>query len=225
MSIKLTILALGACLAAACSPFAPRADNSKFFILTPLPSQVVPAARTAPASPAQMAIGVGPIDFPEYLRRQQVVTRSSPNKLELSEEQRWAEPLDKNFTRVLCENLTQLLDAQRVEKYPWSRKNPVDYQVTIDVQRFETSADGQAYLVARWAIKEGQTGKDLYRSQTSTSESVNGGESGASAALSNNLALLSRDIASRLTDLRQTRIRSANARQSPAGNGVFTHMD
>jgi uncharacterized lipoprotein YmbA len=225
MNTKLTIIVFVACLAAACSPFAPRPDNSRFFILTPLAGQAEPGAKTAPASSTQMAIGVGPIDFPDYLRRQQVVTRSSPNKLELSEEHRWAEPLDRNFTRVLCENLAQLPDVQRVEKYPWSHKNPVDYQVAIDVQRFETSADGQAYLVARWAIKEGESGKDLYRSQTSATKSVGAGESGPSAALSDDLAVLSRDIMTHLADLQQTRIRSANAKQVAPGNAILTHVD
>jgi uncharacterized lipoprotein YmbA len=210
MNIKPAILTV-AILAAGCSILEPRPDNSRFFILTPIADGVTPVALSVPAASIPTSIGVGPIEFPDYLRRQQVVTRSAPNKLELSEESRWAEPLDKNFTRVLCENMAELLNVQRIEKYPWPRKYPVDYQVTIEVQRFETTTDRQAHLLARWAIKEGPSGRDLYRSQTSATEPVGTEESAASAALSRGLAVLSRDIASHLTELQQARIRSAAA--------------
>ena len=95
---------------------------------------------------ARLTVGVGPVDFPDYLRRLAVVTRVTPNRIELSDEKRWAEPLDKNFTRVLSENLATLLNTQRIEKYPWPLTSKVDYQVEIDVQRFETLGDGQTQL-------------------------------------------------------------------------------
>src|SRR5271167_596118 len=80
-------------------------------------------------SAQQLSIGVGPIDFPDYLRRQEVVTRTAPNRIDVSQANRWAGPIDKNFTRVLSENLAALLSTQRVENYPWSRSTLVDYQV------------------------------------------------------------------------------------------------
>jgi hypothetical protein len=49
----------------------------------------------------------------------------------------------------------------RIEKYPWSSRNLVNYQVTIYAMRFETESAGQARLVARWIIKDGASGKDL----------------------------------------------------------------
>ena len=65
---------------------------------------------------------MGPVDFPDYFRRLPVVTRVAPNRIELSDEKRWAEPLDKNFIRVLSENLATLLNTYRIEKYPWAMK-------------------------------------------------------------------------------------------------------
>lgn len=197
MNIRRSIFVLGACIAAGCSLLEPRPDNSRFFILTPISHEVTTAAPAVPAG-RQISVGVGPIEFPVYLRRPQMVTRSAPNKIELSEEKRWAEPLDKNFMRVLCGNLTELVNAGRIEKYPWPKKNPVDYQVTVDLERFEISTDGRAYLIARWTIKNGQSSKDLYQSVTTATESVGEGESGPSAALSKDLAVLSADIAAGL---------------------------
>ena len=206
-SLKAALIALGACaIAAGCSPLAPQPDRSKFFILTPLANGSASASTPAGATTnAPLTIGVGPIDFPDYLRRLEVVTRKSPNELDLSAEKRWGEPLDKNFARVFSENISRLLNTQQIEKYPWPVRTRVDYQITIDVQRFETTADGQSQLIARWIIKDGATGKDLYASETTASAPVGPGETGASAALSRDLATLSSQVAAQVIQLRQNR--------------------
>jgi uncharacterized lipoprotein YmbA len=149
---------------------------------------------------------VGPVDFPDYLRRLPVVTRVAPNRIELSDEKRWAEPLDKNFIRVLSENLSTLLNTYRIEKYPWPLKTKVDYRIEVDVQRFETNSEGQTQLIASWIIRDGMGGKILYASETTTGSPAGTDEASASAALSSDLAALSREIASRITDINQHHI-------------------
>ena len=200
-NLKTVFLALSACLVSAgCSPLAPQPDHSKFFILSPL-SDGTASAATSMSATQSLTIGVGPIEFPDYLRRLEVVTRTSANELALSPEKRWGEPLDRNFARVLSENLSRLLNTQQLESYPWPRKTEVDFQVAVNVLRFETSSDGQSQLIARWVIKDGRTGKDLASSETSASAPVGSGEAAASAALSSDLAILSRDIAAHITAL------------------------
>ena len=207
MNLKTKLIAFGACaMAAGCSVLSPQPDRSKFFILTPVSDSAGMAAKPASTSPdSQLTIGVGPVGFPDYLRRLAVVTRVAPNRIDLSDEQRWAEPLDKNFTRVLSENLATLLDTQRIEKYPWALRTKVDYQIEIDVQRFETTSDGQAQLIASWIIRDGQSSKILYASQTTAGAPAGADEVSASSALSSDLATLSKEIASRVTHLNQHR--------------------
>jgi uncharacterized lipoprotein YmbA len=207
MNINATLIALGACaIAAGCSVLSPQPDQSKFFILTPVSDSAGMAARPASASPdSQLTIGVGPVGFPDYLRRLAVVTRVAPNRIDLSDEKRWAEPLDKNFTRVLSENLATLLNTQRVEKYPWALRTRVDYQIEIDVQRFETTSDGQSQLIASWIIRDGPSSKILYASQTTADAPAGPDEASASSALSSDLATMSKEIASRVTELSQRR--------------------
>lgn len=172
-------------------------------LLTALADGPAPVSTPAAAtSNTSLTIGIGPIDFPDYLRRLEVVTRASPNQLDLSAEKRWGEPLDKNFARVFSENISRLLNTQRIEKYPWPVRTHIDYQIEVNVQRFETTSDGQSQLTARWVIKDG-TGVDLYASETSASTQVGPGETGASAALSSDLATLSREVADRVTELRR----------------------
>ena len=83
-------------------------------------------------------IGLGPIKLPEYLDRDEVVTRVGPNRLELSDKDRWAEPLNDNFRQVLAQDLTQSLGTHSVIFFPWVGTTHIDYQVRIDVYRFET---------------------------------------------------------------------------------------
>src|SRR5216683_7350349 len=198
MNLKTKLIALGACaIVAGCSVLSPQPDRSEFFILSPVSDSAGMATKPASTSPdSQLTSGVGPIDVPDYLCRLPVVTRVAPNRIDLSDERRWAEPLDKNFVRVLSENLATLLDTQRIEKYPWSLRTKVDYQIEIDVQRFETTSDGQSQLVARWIIHDGHGGKILYASETKAGAPVGPDEAGASSALSNDLATLSKEIAS-----------------------------
>jgi uncharacterized protein len=210
MSYKTALIVLSTCaLLASCSPLAPQPDHSKFFILTPLADGAAPVPTPAVASNSSLTIGIGPIDFPDYLRRLEVVTRSSPNQLDLSAEKRWGEPLDKNFARVFSENISRLLNTQQIEKYPWPIRTHIDYQIEVNVQRFETTSDGQSQLTARWVIKD-SAGTDLYASETSASAPVG---PGASAALSSDLATLSREVADRVTELhrRQTPVNTTDS--------------
>jgi uncharacterized lipoprotein YmbA len=218
MNINTKLFAFGACaiLAAGCSVLSPQPDRSEFFILTPVSVSAGMGAKPASAGPdSQLTIGVGPVDFPDYLRRLPVVTRVAPNRIDLSDERRWAEPLDKNFVRVLSENLATLLDTHRIEKYPWALRTKVDYQVEVDVERFETTSDGQAQLVASWIIRDGPSHKILYASQTTSGAPAGSDELSASSALSSNLATLSKQIASRVTELSQ-QSRSQNADSNSA---------
>jgi uncharacterized lipoprotein YmbA len=201
-----TILAvLGACaIVAGCSVLSPQPDRSRFYILSPVAESSGLAATSAATAPnRQLTIGVGPVEFPDYLRRLSVVTRVGPNRVELSDDKRWAEPLDKNFTRVLSENLATLLDTQRIEKYPWPLATKIDYQIEVDVQRFETTSDGQAQLVARWAIRDGRSEKILHASRTTAAAPAGADETSASSALSSELATLSKSIAENVVELDQ----------------------
>src|SRR2546430_11474761 len=139
------IFALCAIAIAGC--LSPRRDDSKFFVLAPVGSD--PAGATA-ASSRQILLGLGPVKLPAYLDRQEVVTRVAPNRLQLSSVDRWAEPLDVGFTRVLAQDLSSNLATQRITFYPWYNSTPVDYQVKIHVYRFESDKDGRVDLTAHW---------------------------------------------------------------------------
>ncbi len=108
--------------------------------------------RAPNAGTAGPAVGVGPISLPEDINRPQIVTRSSPNKVELAEFDKWAESLDKIFPRAMADNLGVLLETDRVVVLPRRRNLPLDFQVEINVTRFDTTIEGQTQLTARWIL-------------------------------------------------------------------------
>src|SRR5262249_37129550 len=142
--LVLLSLALAGCLS-------PRKDDSKFFVLSPLMADdAAPRVTTAASRP--LILGVGPVQLPAYLDRQEVVTRVAPNRLDLSPIDRWAQPLDTNFTQVLAQDLSSAVGTQQVTFYPWYRSTHVDYQVRVDVYSFEANANGTVDMTAHWQI-------------------------------------------------------------------------
>ena len=183
----LIILALSVAIAGCLSP---RKDESKFYVLSPIGDP------TSVASSRPVLLGLGPIKLPAYLDRQEMVTRVAANRVELSGENRWAEPLDSDFTRVLAQDLSSDLGTQRITFYPWYASTRVDFQVKVDVYRFEASADGKVTLTAHWQVLDG-TGKLLtVRDSTYTQNAAAGDASASAAAMSTALGQLSQEIAS-----------------------------
>jgi uncharacterized lipoprotein YmbA len=178
---------------ASCSFMSAQPDPTRYYILTPIEDGAGASAANISNRASSLAIGVGPVTLPDYLSRTEVVTRLSGNQVEISPVDRWAEPLDRNFSRVLAQNLIEMLGTPRVAKFPWGASK-IDYQVQINVYRFEPMANGSARLLARWAIKDGRTGEIVTARQTDVSEPT-AGKSDASTALSTGLGALSRDIA------------------------------
>ncbi len=201
MTMKRTLLPvmLGLWYAAGCTFMAPQPDLTQYFILSPAEADSG-AAPASGASTSSLSIGVGPIQFPDYLKRPWVVTRAASNRLVISDVNRWAEPLDRNFEGVLCQNLSQMLGRPKIVTYPWYADTHVDYQIQLWVSRFETSEDGHSRLSAYWVI-DGRGGVELASGQTDASSPVQAGEDGPSAALSRDLGELSRQIADRIGEL------------------------
>jgi len=181
--------------AVGCSPLAPRPDLTKFYLLTAAPSP----GTQQPSSSAGRTIGLGPVHFPNYLSRNQVVTRLSQNQVEISDTNRWAESLDINFTQVLSTDLTEQLPSDHVVTFPWNRPAALDYQLRIEVSSFEADRDGSAYLAARWTLIDARHGRQLFAGESHLKDSINPGESAAgAAALSRLLNEFSRQLAERI---------------------------
>jgi uncharacterized lipoprotein YmbA len=187
MTVGLLGLSLAAC-------FSPKPDPSKFFTLSSLP-QVEQGSLKNSTRPEKMFLGIGPIKFPGYLDREEIVVRSAQNRFDLSATDRWAEPLEENFSRVLSENLALLLNTDLIIIYPWSPTNRPRYHVEIDVLRLEANNERNGELFARWSV----TGTDKKVAVVKESRIIRNAKEkstdGSVAALSEAVGDFSREIA------------------------------
>ena len=173
-----------ALLSAGCSSLLPpQPEPTRFFVLTAvdLPGGSQQAAASSPD--AKLTIGLGPINFPDYLARSEIVTRAAGNRVELSSADRWAEPLDVTFKRILSHDLAVALGGAQVAAFPWfGSPSRFDYRVEPAIDRFDADAQGTADLAARWTIIDGTSGRVLYSSTTDISVAAAPGDHAAMAA-------------------------------------------
>jgi uncharacterized protein len=178
---------------AGCISLEPKPDPSRFFSLTPLP-RTGQRAQDAAGTNA-LVLGIGPIKFPGYLDRQQFVTRISQNRFAVAENDRWAEPLEENFSRVLSQNLSILLQTDRIVAYPWERSQQPAYQVQVEVLRFEPNAEQLVELSARWIIVDGAKKTISSRESYLTHPARDKSTEASVAAMSDVVGGLSKEIA------------------------------
>ena len=99
---------------------------SEFFTLSPITevSDGVPIA-----SRPHLGLAVGPLQFPRYLDRPEIVTRDGAHRLVLWNEHRWGGSLRTDILRVMADDLGALLGTTRVAVYPSEARFPLDYRV------------------------------------------------------------------------------------------------
>jgi uncharacterized protein len=193
--VLIAMLALAATIAAGCGPvLAPQPDLTRFYTLSPIDN-------TSAAAPMPISIGIGPISLPAYLDRTEVVTRTGPNQMKVSETSRWAEPLTANFNRTLNEDLSRLLSPRQIIQFPWYATNEPDFQIEILVYRFETDSKSNAVLAGKWTIRDPRDQKILYSSNMDITMPAAAGDQAGAAALSQALGQLSQEVATTIRQL------------------------
>jgi len=149
-----------------------------------------------------IGILVGPVRVALYLDRSDIVIRDSQNQIRLAEFSQWAGPLQENFSRVLAENLSVLLTTDRVGIFPGTRAMSFDFNVTVDVTRFDGMPGKKADLRARWTILDKDRKDTLFENHSVLSQPTeNDSLEALIAAESRTLADLSREIAEAIKTL------------------------
>ncbi len=98
-------------------------------------------------------IGLGPVHLPEYINRPQIVTRNSKHSLNVSEFNRWIEPINDSISRLLVINLSNNLNSNRVYGVlKYDRQYPLDLRVAIDIGRFDGQLGKNVFLESRWSL-------------------------------------------------------------------------
>ena len=177
---------------------------SNFYTLAP-----ISAFEVEPTKPDQsnndrvgdrLAIGLGPVTFPLFLDRPQIVSRASANRLSLNELERWGGTLQDDFLRVWSENLAHLTGSSRILILPSEIRYPLDVRLSAEILAFEGTSDGQAVLRVRWSVLEPSLDQVLVARESRYQRDIDvpGDTQALLAALSLTLADFSREVAEAL---------------------------
>ncbi len=167
---------------------------SRFYMLSPIAHEE--AETPVGSREDDPVVGVGPITFPRYLDRPQIVSRTSEHELIVADAHRWAEPLRDTFSRVLAENLALTIPTHQVALFPWKRASRIDYQVTIKVSRLDSEPNGDVVFIAYWQVFDKDQNPITMLTKTKITEpSEDDRYDAIVAAKSRAVATLSREIA------------------------------
>jgi uncharacterized lipoprotein YmbA len=187
-AVILLSLVLTGCLGGQSAP-------TNFYMLSPLSSPQ--AGKTAATAEGGIRIGLATVVVPEYLNRNEIVVNLDNTVYQLDEFNQWAEPLSDNLTRVLEENLTNLLRGDAIAVFLSSDSSiSPDYRLEVDVLRLDGNPADQVTLVAQWALLENEKDDLKLMRRSAYQEAVTDQTyKGLVLAKSRTIDHLSRDIA------------------------------
>jgi uncharacterized protein len=191
---------LFALLVAAC-----QSSPSRLYVLSshaePSPDAAValasagsPSRRPGPALGSAPLLGVS-VTLPEYVDRTEIVRRVGANELKPAHDAQWGEDLSVDATRVIAEGLEARLFSFDVVMLPSRARRTLDYEVDIDLSRFESNLAGKAVARGWWTISDAD-GHEVASGRVSQDEQASGADYEATAAsMSRTLMALSAEIA------------------------------
>jgi len=190
-----TLIAGTACclpLLAGCGKSAP----THFYSLSA--SGPAPAAE-APAGPC-LSLGVGPVEFPAYLDRSQIVTKIGQNQMHVGDFAQWIEPLRDNFQRALTENLGRLVCAKPLVTYPWPVGGHPDRQIVVQVAGFDGTLGQEAWLRVSWSILDADNKQLVWRTAEYREQAAGPDYAAMAAAQSRLVEKFAKDVAASLRE-------------------------
>jgi uncharacterized lipoprotein YmbA len=169
-------------------------------------SSGLPEQRLQTAATDEIALRIGPFEFPAYLQRPNIVTRSAGNRINVDEFHRWAGSLEDDFHHVLGSNLGILLKTSRISVFPAEMRFEPDYFLSGEIVRFDGNLGGNLTLDVRWMISRTSTQDSLVVEHSVLSEPINGNEyTDLVAAYDRILVKLSKAVQTALIGLVQKR--------------------
>lgn len=134
----LSLLLLAACIGTT--------PQSKFYSLRPLENN-----NPLPAKP-KLTIGIDSVEVPSYLDRPQIVTyQANGIEMNISEFNRWSEPLSSMIQQILAQDMAAVMPRSLV-KVPASSRENFDYTVRLEVIKFDGTWNQQVNLDTWWTI-------------------------------------------------------------------------
>ncbi len=130
---------------------------ARFYTLAPLQIRdgVVPTATDA-------TLAIGPVEIPDSIDRQQIVTRTGANELVVAEFDRWGSSLDSQISSSLVATLGDRLAPQQIAVALWRSallSGGPTYRAAVSVSRFDGIPGQSVVLQGRWELIAQSNGK------------------------------------------------------------------
>jgi uncharacterized protein len=108
-----------------------------------------------------LSVQVGLVTVPELVDRLPLVVRLSDNRLEISESNRWAEPLKGQIARHLAEQLAAVPGLGPVTLMNQDGGGEADVRVSLDITDIQAIRGSSVVMRASWVVRrkaDGQAG-------------------------------------------------------------------
>lgn len=102
-------------------------------------------------SQKDLIIAVELTEFPEYLKRPQIVQHQQ-NVIYFTDTKRWATSLERQVLSLLTSNLELLLPRATIFISPWHSSRYVDYYLQLAVKKLSGELGHQTDIDIRWQI-------------------------------------------------------------------------
>ncbi|MCK5852256.1 membrane integrity-associated transporter subunit PqiC [bacterium] len=166
---------------------------SRFYTLNSMP--IPPEKAELSDKQNRITVGIDLNDIPAYLNKPQMTVRVSANELKLDEFNRWAETVKDSFPKIIADNFISILPTDKFIVF--SRKGiiSVDYQIIINVTRFDGAPGKSVSLITQWGIYDSKEDKLLSAHTSDINVKVNGDDfDSLVTAQSKAMELLSRQM-------------------------------
>ena len=103
-------------------------------------------------------INIAAVTITEVVDRPQLVIKIAPNQVQILEQQRWAQPLKNEISRIVAKNLSTLLNTNNITNYPSNSINTklapnlIIYKVLLNVQQFESNLGSNATVTVSFTV-------------------------------------------------------------------------
>jgi uncharacterized protein len=122
---------------------------------------VPPTPTASRQSAMDLPVQVGDVNLPGTLDRLSLVTRGSGTALNLSDQDRWAAPLDELIRRALTSDLRDRLGIEHVLAPGDPKPHGAVLVVALNIQRFSGDAAGDVVLEADWMAGKSTEGSAI----------------------------------------------------------------
>lgn len=144
ISVAVAVVVAMGLLLSACG----RSPESRLYVLDPLPAHSQKASRQY----QHLRIGLDEMTIPDYMLKPQVMLHFDEHRVELKQFDQWAEPLNKNMSRVIETNLLALLPGAAIERAPWPIEFKPSIRLALDILQFEVDSTGNSVLRVNYLV-------------------------------------------------------------------------